>query len=93
MFFRKTPAFFCIRPAAAILLFLRHFLLYHSACFCAIFHLLFFIFGWKIQLARYAKINAADVPTAPPFNPPWNNPKIRFLYGIFYSLKQKDART
>ena len=35
----------------------------------------FFIFGWKIQLARYAKINAADVPTAPAFNPPWNNPK------------------
>ena len=56
--------------------FLRHFFYYiippASAQF---FTCYFFIFGWKIQLARYAKINAADVPTAPAFNPPWNNPK------------------
>ena len=63
--FSKRAAFFCG-------IFLYYIIPPASAQF---FTCYFFIFGWKIQLARYAKINAADVPTAPAFNPPWNNPK------------------
>jgi len=42
--------------------------------FRKVFRHYFFILGLKRRLAKYPKISAADVPTAPALNPPRKSP-------------------